>query len=306
MLHSRASANSVIRAIMSNANGIGVSKVAARNNSDIKGNNGKNISSMAHSIKATQNLRTVATQYVNYVNDNYDGKVLNNINEESAKEFLNSKMEDINGNSLNTYISEMSKIADNLNQLGHDSFTRSSMGEYREELKEQGVDLKGEHFNRAYEDAEKIVSDMYENSAYGLSAELQYEAGLRADDALNSDKWELTDHNTLLIHESKGGITYETAQLSDDLISRVEQAIEQGYSVPYNDYKEILQEVVIENGEDWNGTHGLRYDFAQERFEELKEQGLEDNEALATVSLEMGHSRTDITLHYLNQNDGNE
>lgn len=296
-LGKRASGNAVIKAVMSNANGIGQSKTTARATSGVKGQNGQNISTKAHSISAVQNLRTVSTQYVNFVKDNYEGRVLENINNESIKDFIDSKLEDgVSGGTINTYISELGKFSDNLNQLGYENTNREEITAYRQELKEEGVILQGEHLDRAYDNAEQIVSDMYDNTPYGLSAELQYEAGLRADDALNSDKWTINEDNTLTITGSKGGVEYTTRELEHDLIERIGEAIENNYKGDYNEYRELLKETI---GEDYNGTHGLRYNYAQERVEELRQQGQTESEALSQTSLEMGHSREEITLHYL-------
>lgn len=292
MLGKRASANAIIKAVMSNANGIGTSKKQARANSDLKGQNGHKISSKAHSISSMQNLRTVTTQFINYVNDNYTGRVLENINSDSVRSFIDYKIEmGLNDSSINTYISAMGKIADNLGELGHYNISRDEIVNYREDL-----NLEREYKDRSYNQAEQIISDMYENSPYGLAAELQLELGLRVDDALNSDKWSLNDDKTLTIMGSKGGINYETKELSPSLLDRVSEAIENGYKGNYEEYRSTLKE---NTGEQWNGTHGLRYNFAQDRVTELQEQGLTYNEALAQTSLELGHSREEITLHYL-------
>ena len=47
------------------------------------------------------------------------------------------------------------------------------------------------------------------------------------------------------------------------------------------------------------GGHGLRHRYAQERLDELQRTGLSQEQALETVSQEMGHFRADITLVYL-------
>ncbi len=291
MLGKRASANAVIKALMSNAQGIGTSKIQSRNSSNLKGQNGHAISSKAHSIASMQNLRTVTTQYINYVDENYDGRVLNNINSESIRDFIDYKAEALADSSLNTYISELGKVVDNLNELGYNSISRAEITSYREDL-----NLERTHENRAYSEPDKIIENMYENSQYGLSAELQLEAGLRVDDALNSEKWSINEDNSLTISGSKGGIEYQTTPLSDDLLSRVREAIENDYRGNYTEYRETLKE---NTSEEWRGTHGLRYNFAQNRMGELQEQGLSYHQALAQTSLELGHSREEITLHYL-------
>lgn len=300
-LSPRASGNAVIKAVMSNSQGIGTSKADSRANSGLKGQNGQNVSSKTHSVATTQNQRSVITQYVNYLKEEHGNRVMEHINNDTMKEFIDHKLneDNISGTTANTYISELGRIADNLNELGVNNVSREEITNYREDLKEQGVNLQGDHIDRAYNEADKIVENMYNDTPYGLSAELQYEAGLRADDALNSDKWTINEDNSLHIENSKGGVEYDTKILNEELIEKVKEAIEQEYRGNYDDYRESLKEAVEQNGEDWNGTHGLRYDYAQERVEELREQGLTDTEALAQTSQEMGHSREEITLHYL-------
>lgn len=295
MINRRSSGNHIISEVMKNANGIGQSKATARAASGVKGQNGHNVSTKAHSISETQNLRSITTQYVNFVKENYEGKVSENLNNDTAKDFINHKAEEVGQGTLNTYISTLAKVADNLNELGVNSISRDEITDYRETLKEQGKTLQSEHNNRAYENPEEVVRAM-EATPYSLTASLQYEAGLRADDALNSDKWTLNEDNTLHIEGSKGGVDYTTSPLSDELAQRVSEAIENGFRGVYDDYRATLKEIT---GEDYEGTHGLRYNYAQERVEELQEQGLTYNEALAETSLEMGHSREEITEHYL-------
>ncbi|TLS73256.1 hypothetical protein FE246_01860 [Aliarcobacter thereius] len=291
MLGKRASANAVINAIMSKSNGIGTSKIEAKNSSNLKGQNGHKISSKAHSISSMQNLRTVTTQYVNYVKENYKGRVLENINQESIRSFLNIKQETLKGSSLNTYISALGKVADNLQELGYSNINRQEIVSYREDF-----NTSKEHINRAYNNPQEIINNMQNNSPYGLSAELQYKVGLRVDDALNSSKWTINNiDNTLTISGSKGGINYQTAPLSNSLLEKIREAKEQEYKGNYTEYRETLKE----NSQEWHGTHGLRYNFAQNRVLELQEQGLTYSEALSQTSLELGHSREEITLHYL-------
>lgn len=47
------------------------------------------------------------------------------------------------------------------------------------------------------------------------------------------------------------------------------------------------------------GAHGVRHSYAQERMQELQQQGYTRAKALETVSQEMGHFRPDITETYL-------
>ncbi len=167
----------------------------------------------------------------------------------------------------------------------------------RENLK-QDYDLSKEHKDRSYNDPHEIVENMKNGSEWGLSAELQLEVGLRVDDSINSEKWNLNEDKTLHIEGSKNGVNYTTKELSKELADKVERAIEEGYKTTYQEYREDLKEAVEQQGEGWNGTHGLRYNFAQGELNEKLENGSNYTEALKEVSEIMGHSRADITEHY--------
>lgn len=291
-IHNRASANAVINQIMSQANGIGCSKNKAKSQSNTIGQNGHQISSKAHSIKSLQNLRSITTQYVNYIKEHHGNRVAKHINNETIKAFINHKLEQGNTQgTVNTYISTLAKMSDNLNALGVDTTSRQEIAAYRSELKAEGNDLQKEHINRAYDNPQAIVNDMRE-SPYYLSTLLAYEVGLRADDAIHSDKWTLNPDNTLYITGSKNGINYTTSPLSDETAQMVKDAIKSGYTANYGEFNEALKEVVGQyEGESWTGIHGLRYSFAQE--------ALSSGVSKAELSLVMGHSRTEVLEVYL-------
>jgi len=287
-IHNRASAKAVINQIMSQANGIGSSKTEARNQSNILGQNGQKVSSKAHSIKSLQNLRSITTQYVNFIKENHGNRVVKHINNETIKDFINHKLEQGNSQgTINTYISTLAKMSDNINSLGLNSTSRTEITAYRNELKANGDDLQKNHIDRAYTNPQTIVNDM-RDSPYFLSAQLAYEVGLRADDAIHSNKWTLNSDNTLHIKGSKNGINYTTMALSDETAQRVKDAIENGYKGNYGDFNKALKESVANCSEHWTGIHGLRYSFAQE-----------SRASRAELSLIMSHSRVGVLDVYL-------
>lgn len=276
---------------MSQANGIGSSKTAAKSQSNTIGQNGQKVSSKAHSVKSLQNLRSITTQYVNYIKENHGNRVAKHINNETIKEFINHKLEQGNSQgTINTYISTLAKMSDNLNSLGV-ATSRTEITAYRQELKANGNDLQKNHTDRAYNNPQAIVNEM-RDSPYFLSAQLAYEVGLRADDAIHSDKWTLNADNTLHITGSKNGINYTTSHLSNETAQRVRDAIESGYKVNYGEFREVLKEAVAHCNEHWTGVHGLRYSYAQE--------ALNNGASRAELSLAMGHSRIEVLEVYLN------
>ncbi len=100
-------------------------------------------------------------------------------------------------------------------------------------------------------------------------------------------------------------MNYTTVQLDIKLANEVSEAIKDGYKIDKTEYSTALKEAVEQTGQEFNGSHGLRYSFAQSRYLLLTSQepkqgfGYSKSEALAEISLNMGHSRSEISLLYL-------
>lgn len=288
MIHKRASANAVINKIMSHSKGIGESKTEAKSRSGAVAQNGQTISTKVHSLKSTDNMRSITTQYVNFVKENYGNRVVSHLNNGTMKEFIDHKLETVSQGTANTYISVLAKVSDNLNQLGINATSRNEITSYRSELRENGNSLQKNHINRCNENPQAIVRAMEKNTPYGLSARLQYEVGLRADDALNFSKLRLNEDNSLYVQQSKNGLNYTTALLSNETAQRVADAISNQVSINYGAYREALKEAVESTGQEWKGSHSLRWDYVQN-----------SNLDLATLSLSLGHNREEISFHYM-------
>jgi hypothetical protein len=270
----RTSANAVIKAVMVKATGIGESKTQAKSESTIKAQNGQYVSTKAHSIKSIQNLRTFTTQYVNFVKDNYGNRVVQHINKNTIQSFLEKKSIEVSGGSLNTYISTAAKLVDNLNKIGVHTVERKDIHSIRTEFKNNNINLSKVHANRAYHSTEKIIEHIQTSTPFSLSVKLQVDAGLRIDDATNSEKWKINENNnTLIINQSKNGLNYTTVPLDSKLAKEVSEAIKEGYKIDKTEYSTALKEAVQRTGQEFNGSHGLRYSFAQERYAELNEYG---------------------------------
>ena len=295
MISNRASVKMVLSAVMKKANGIGTSKSKARENSEITAVNGHKISSQAHSYKSMDNLRSITKSYLEHTKSNNSGRIISNINNETIKDFIQHKLENgLSGSSANTYLSELGKLSLNLNSIGIGKTDREVITlEIRNDLKDQGYDLGKRNIDRTNLDGQAMVNFMRENSPFGLSAELQKEAGLRADDALNiADKITINRNGTLHIEGSKNGRDYNTIPLNEDLLNRVQNAIDNNYSANYDEYRLCLKEAAEATHNEWHGTHSLRFDFANDQ----KNLG----KSLSEISQSLSHERESITLRYLN------
>ena len=287
MIHKRAPANAVINKIMSKSNGIGTSKTEAKSRSETIAQNGQAISSKNHSIKSVQNMRSITTQYVNFVKEHYGNRVVSHLTNETMKEFIDYKLDTVSQGTANTYISILAKTADSLNELSVQTVSRSEITSYRTELRANGNDLQKNHVDRSNSDSQSILEAMKE-TPYFLSTYLMQNLGLRADDALNFSKLRLNDDQNLYVMGSKNGLNYTTAPLSTELVERVKEAISNQISIKYGDYRASLKEVVEGLGQEFKGVHSLRWDYVQNSDLDL-----------AALSLSLGHSREEISLHYM-------
>ena len=305
MIYSRTSSNSIVNQVMNQANGIGQSKTQAKEESGLKGQSGHKISDKNHSIASTQNMRSVLNQYSDFLKSEHGNKIANHITDQSMKDFINHKLD--NGSSqgtINTYISTMGKISDNLNSLGINT-TRESITDFRAELKENGHSLKSEHIIRINQDPLAIIDKMKEISGMATSAELQLHAGVRLDDATNFTKLTVNEDNTISVEQSKNGRDYTTCQISNELAIKVQNEINNQTIINKSEYSQTLKEATQATGQEYKGTHSLRYDHInslhQENMKSIEQggKGMTEIESYSSLSLENGHERASITVDYI-------
>ncbi len=157
----------------------------------------------------------------------------------------------------------------------------------------------------AYLDPQAVVRNL-SNPVHKVAAELQWKAGLRIHEVAGLRK------HSLKSWSSGGGVHYgvqvrgkggyvRTVEVSKDLFDRVSSLIEEHGRIDfkYQDYLYDLMEASYGSGQPYRGSHGLRYNFAQETYKRFVDSGMGHREALKNVSELMGHHRPEITLHYL-------
>lgn len=83
------------------------------------------------------------------------------------------------------------------------------------------------------------------------------------------------------------------------LSTKIAGADDGRFEITGDNYRYALKRAAAQTRQDYEGTHGLRWSWAQERHAKLQERGLTYEQALSQVSREMGHERGDITEHYL-------
>jgi len=232
---------------------------------------------------------------------------------EHVKAYLESRIAD--GVKYSTFERECSALAKFENALNMWAEKNGSDVKYsfRDAIKEVKVEarevLDRSIETRAYDNPRELINNIRDDF-YKTVASVQYESGARINEVWQIEKSDLNglrqdpltgETKGWLSVEGKGGKEREIA-VSQETYQRVSEIVERQENLHFdkNEYRETLKEAAEISGQDYTGSHGLRWNFAQERMEELSEKtSLTYEEKLQQVSWEMGHERADITEHYL-------
>lgn len=100
--------------------------------------------------------------------------------------------------------------------------------------------------------------------------------------------------------KGKGG-KVRTVGVSPATYSRIEKSLNAAgkFTFDHGHFRGKLEGAAARTNQSYNGPHGLRWSWAQERHQELQRLGMSYEASLSVISKEMGHERSDITCHYL-------
>ena len=272
---------------------------------------GKNIG--IYSYRTLDVYRDVAKQLMSYVKLEFGIKDIEKLTGEHVKSFLEYKVEQgVTFSTFQQYAAACEKLEVALNRYsevndrGNYYSFESDLKQVREVAKDV---LEKTNPVRAYENPKDLIKNLTENEHF-LIAKLQYEAGARLHEAslIKRDQLKGLDKDSFTGREigkigiqGKGGYVRDI-NVSADTYRELENHIKENgfFGVDKDAYRADLKAAAEKSGQDYTGSHGLRWNFAQERFNELQEKGnLTYEQALKQVSEEMGHHRADITEHYL-------
>ena len=209
------------------------------------------------------------------------------------------------------YAAAVGKLENALNAYSA-KFNRGTKYNFRTAVNELRPDARAElprfEGTRNYDNPSTLV-DAIGNPIHQLVGRIQYESGLRIAGATNISTGQLKGLSKdpiigkavgLIEYKGKGG-KMGTAKVSPATYQQIEKHIsEHGtLKVSADCYRGSLKTSAQTTGQDYNGSHGLRWNFAQERFAELQKSGASYEKALGEVSHELGHNRINITEHYL-------
>ena len=269
-----------------------------------------------HSINALKTYTEVAKQCLQYARENLGTSRIEQLNGNHVAEFLNSKLEQgLSKASLQNYAAALEKLEVALNQYAkkHDTGREYNFTEAIKEVREAVYQkYQDSNIQSRYIDNIREKINGIENPVHRLAAKLQAEGGARIGELGGGKvKNQLTEKNLQGIKTDpktdkeigcisvvgKGGKVREI-HVSPETYRQLEQYIQkhEQFKINYHAYRNELKSAI---GPEYTGTHGLRWAYAQDRFQELQASGRSFEQALQDVSSELGHNRPDITEHYL-------
>ena len=150
---------------------------------------------------------------------------------------------------------------------------------------------------RAFKDPLHVIQAMDDPRAR-LAAALQLSTGLRA---MNVCKMQLNSDGSLFVR-SKAGYTCPhfviPAQISNELRALADPSGRVNL-IGYKAYISQIQAACAAVGEKYSGSHAFRHNYAQNRYHELRGQGMSVDRAKLQVSVELFHHRLDVVDKYL-------
>jgi len=227
---------------------------------------------------------------------------------EHVRSYLLSKIEE--GVARSTYRLHTAAIMKLEKALRMRGMEGPSLRPVIDELAKEARTLENNHVPRAYVDPSALIQAIPRESLR-LAARLQYEGGARVREIslIKSVQFLGEEEDVLmgtlmgkvhLIH-CKGGLERDIL-ISLPTHEMLLKALEKGeglFRINPEVYRRSIVRAARESYQDYQGTHGLRWNFAQRRFFSCRDHGLSKEQALKRVSLEMGHRRASITLRYL-------
>lgn len=297
-----------VRQIWNHLDGIGLPKAKIRSESSLKNiTETLPVSNKVHSYEYKDEVLRTARDIGRYA-FSCSIKDMTRITIDVVENWFTNKIDkDVSRDTLRNYLAHIGKIQIALESIsleeGHpySGFTKEELLTVHATIKTLE---KNGYINRAYMNAGVIVSNLSKNEyCVGI---LQWKFGLRVSEA-SLIKISQIDGTTLTFI-GKGGYTLRK-ELSKEITEYIIGLMEDGiFKINKNHYRKSLEESSRIEGEKYMGTHGLRYNYAQEFY--LKRLNYNHDElgmtwpeahkkSLLETSEEIGHHRGEITNHYL-------
>lgn len=205
---------------------------------------------------------------------------------------------------LNKTLAAIYKVYLGSKQLGWTRMDNPVTPELRAHIKSyrKNIGVRTPRYGYRQEDAERIVAYLIErDSAFALPAEIALRCGLRKSE-IAGIKGDDVDKERLVIKVVGKGGRYREVPLPADLAKKLNTS-KQYLFTPSRSWKSAFYQAVARAARaleiELTGVHRLRSNFAQNLFEDLREEGISEDEARDETSQQMGHNRREVTKCYV-------
>jgi hypothetical protein len=304
----------------SGLNCIGESKFQAKDSARLElASEGRGATSMAisektgiYSLGTRDNYLEKWQEIGRFAKEEFAVRDLEKLTADHVRQFLDYKIElGVSYSHWGGYCAAVGKLENALNAYS-DKNDRGNAYDFRSVVKELRPEASSElprfEGTRNYDSPEKLIGAVPDPS-HQLAARIQHESGLRIAGACSISARQLKglgrDVHTgklvgLVDYIGKGGKP-GTAQMTPETYQRLADHIRAHgqFRVSADGYRASLESAADRIGQNYNGSHGLRWNFARERFSELQARGYSYEKCLGVVSGELGHNRIEISKHYL-------
>ena len=272
-----------------------------------------------YSIKTGDDYRIIWHDFLEYVKDNLRITSAEDLKTDAYRSYLEDRLSRTNNsNTLAQVNSALVKFAVGLNRLqgldiNHPERLKDlrSGVEVRQEFRTHvdnvrlaisqayaGKELVKPEQCRAYK-YPQLIRDNLTNEKYRIAARLIQETGMRIHECGLVRPSQLNENNQLN-YIGKGGqnsMVTITPELAGSLRAYFEKDKE--FRINKNCFRDAVKKAAEATNQTYTGVHGLRWNFAQETYDELIASGVPESQALLETAERMGHHREQITKHYL-------
>ena len=231
-------------------------------------------------------------------------RLANILDPETVRWTLDTYYRDLQPSTLRTVLAAIGKVHQGCVQVGWTDAPSPITDELRENVKayRDDGDVRQPRFGYIPEDAERILVYLKENgSKFALPAEIALRCGLRISEIAGLEGKHVDLENMVLNVVGKGGKKRDM-ELPAGLAEQINPSKQYLFD-PSRSWKQSFYQAVRDAaralGIQVSGVHRLRANFAQNLYEDLKENGESDREARLEVSKRLGHNRVEVTNSYV-------
>ena len=250
-----------------------------------------------------ENLKDVASNFANYMKENHsEVKMVKDVEPKHIQEFLNFKAETCSQKTVEQYASKFNKLENIVNNTYNTNATYKGfvVPATVEQTKIRDVAMTKSDF-------EKLQNGFSNSNSNAKQAiELTSKLGLRVSETVKLQGRDINlEKGTVHVADGKGGrdrdvnIRQEDKQFFADLKASVGET-ERICPIQSDSVNKAVQRCMERVGiaEKYKDTsiHSIRKMYAQEQFNNYREQGMEINQALGQVSVDLGHSENRLEL----------